>query len=55
MEGYTRSNACESRGPHAKFTFVSGDNRLTAIREMPVIDVIAKDLALGGQVEPEKL
>jgi hypothetical protein len=55
MEGYTRSKARESRDRDGRFTFLTGDDRLTAIRGLPVIDVIAKDLAPGGQIEPEKL
>lgn len=54
-DGYTRSKARESRDRDGRFTFLTGNDRLTAIRGLPVIDVIAKDLTPGGQIEPEKL
>jgi len=54
-EGYTQSKARESRDQDGKFTFLTGDDRITAIRGLPVVDVIAKDLAPSKPIKLEEL
>ncbi|KAB8140767.1 hypothetical protein F8S13_22455 [Chloroflexia bacterium SDU3-3] len=47
-EGYIRSVARESIDPSGVPTFLSGDDRLRAIADMPAVDVITSELRLVG-------
>jgi len=49
-EGYVESSFRESRGPEGQFTYLSGRDRLVAIRDMPLLDVATGESIKAGEL-----
>ncbi|MBK8788667.1 MAG: hypothetical protein IPO28_00440 [Holophagaceae bacterium] len=46
--GYVESTFRESRGPQVQFTYLTGRDRLAAIRDMPLLDVATGESIKAG-------